>query len=96
MIGQIGGFQCAQNISGFRCVSGGSVSDHQILAGLYGSLVGYDAVFWYTYTLQTGSDSAQTADYHRVLQGGDDPGCQRATNQHRAYRRHPKECGAEP
>jgi len=42
------------------------MSNHLVLASLYGGLVGYDAVSWYTYAVQTGTDSTQTADYHRA------------------------------
>ena len=71
------------------------MSNHKVLASLYGGLVGYDAVFWYTYAEQTGTDSTQTADPNRVLQAGDDPGHQGTANQHRAYRGHPKESSAK-
>ena len=90
MIGHMGWFQCAQNISGLSRLSGSSISNHQVLASLYGGLVGYDAVSWYAYAVQTGTDSTQTADHHRVLQAGDDPSRQWTANQHRAYRGHPK------
>ena len=71
------------------------MSDYQILARFYSGLVGHDAVFWYTYAEQTVADGTQTAQYHRVLQAGDDPGRQWTANQHWAYRGHPKECGAK-
>ena len=48
------------------------MSNYQILPRLYGGLVGHDAVFWYTYAEQTGTDGTQTADYHRVFQSGDE------------------------
>jgi hypothetical protein len=31
------------------------MSNHQVLASLYGGLVGYDAVSWYAYAVQTGT-----------------------------------------
>jgi hypothetical protein len=67
MIGQIGWFQCAQDIFGLSRLSGSSMSNYQILPRLYGGLVCHDAVFWYTYAEQTGTDSTQTTDYHRVF-----------------------------
>jgi hypothetical protein len=94
-IGQIAWFQCAQNILGLCRLGGSSMSDYQILPCLYGGLVRHDAVFWYAYAEQTGTDGTQTTDYHRVLQSGDDPCHQWTANQHRAYRGHPKECGAK-
>ena len=56
MIGHMGWFQCAQNISGLSRPSGSSMSNHQVLASLYGGLVGYDAVSWHAYAVQTGTD----------------------------------------
>jgi malate dehydrogenase (oxaloacetate-decarboxylating)(NADP+) len=82
-----------------RCQDGDCIGtaheDYQKLARLYGRLVGHDAVSGYAYPVQTGADGTQTADYHRVLQGGDDPDRQWTANQHRAYRRRPKECSAK-
>ena len=71
------------------------MSNYQIVARLYGGLVGHDAVSWYTNAVKTGTNSTQTADYDRVLHGGEDPGCQWTANQHRTYGGHPKECGAK-
>jgi hypothetical protein len=68
-----------------------SMSNHEVPTSLYGGLVGHDAVSWYADAVQTGTESAQTADYNRVLQAGDEPSHQGPANQHRAYRRHPKE-----
>jgi hypothetical protein len=45
MIGHMGCIQCAQNISGFSRMSRSSVSNHQILASLYGGLVALISVF---------------------------------------------------
>jgi hypothetical protein len=88
-------FQFAQNLSGLGRLCGSSMSNHQVLAGLDGCLVGYDAVFWYAYAVKTRAESTQTADEHCVLQTGDDPGHQRAPNQHRAYPGYSKERGAK-
>jgi hypothetical protein len=52
------------------------MSNHQVLAGLDGCLVGYDAVFRYAYAIETRTESTQTADEYCVLQAGDDPGYQ--------------------
>jgi len=95
MIGHMGRFQGVQNTSGLSRLSGSSMSNYQELASLDGGLIGYNAVFGYAYAVQTGTDSTQTADYERVLQAGDDRSHQGTANQHRAYRGHPKECGAE-
>jgi hypothetical protein len=95
MIRQMERFQFAQNVSGLRGLCGSSMNKHQVLASLDGCLVGYDAVFWYPYAVQTCADSTQTTDYHCVLQGGEDPSHQWTANQHGAYRGHPKECGAK-
>ena len=73
VIGQSGWFQCTQDPPSLSRLSGGSMSNYHILARLYGRLVGHDAVFRYTYAVQTGTDGTQTADYHRVFQAGDDP-----------------------
>ncbi len=56
MIRQSAWFQCAQDVSGLRRLSGSSMSNYQILACLYVGLIGHDAVFWYTYAVQTGAD----------------------------------------
>jgi len=69
MIGQIGGLQCAQNISCLSRLSGSSMSDHQKLARLNGRLVSHDAVFGYAYAIQTGADGAQAAHHDRIFQG---------------------------
>ena len=71
------------------------MSNHEVLASLYGGLVGHDAVSWYADAVQTGPDSAQTADHNCLLQAGDAPSHQGTANQHRAYRRHPKESGVK-
>jgi hypothetical protein len=49
------------------------MSNNQVLASLYGGLVGHDAVFWYAYAAEAGPDSTQTTDHQGVLQGSDDP-----------------------
>ena len=71
------------------------MSNHQILTGLNRCLVGYDAVFWYAYAEEAGAEGTQTANENCVLEAGDDPGHQWTPNQHRAYCRHPEECGAK-
>lgn len=95
MIGHLGWFQGAQNASGLGRLSGSSMSNHQVLASLYGGFVGYDAVFWYTDAEQTGAESTQTSDHYGVLQPSDDRSHQWTANQHRGDRGHPKECGAK-
>lgn len=95
MIRQMDRFQFAQNISGLSGLCGGSMNNHKVLASLQGRLVGDDAVSRYAYAIQAGADSTQTAYYHRILQGGDDPSHQRTANKHRANGGHPKKCGAK-
>jgi hypothetical protein len=95
MIGHMSWFQRAQNISGLSRLSASSMNSHQVLASLYGGLVGYDAVSRYAYAVQTGTDSTQTAHYHRALQTGDDASHQWIANHDMAYREHPEECDAK-
>ena len=49
MIRHMQWFQFAQNFSGLCRLFRSSMSNHQVLAGLDGCLVGYDAVSWYAY-----------------------------------------------
>src|SRR5271165_2448032 len=95
MLGQSAWFQCAQDIPGFGSLTGGSMSNDKILAGLHGGLILHDAVLWNAYTVETAADGTQPADHHCSFQAGDGPCHQRAANQNRPYARHPKECGAE-
>ena len=95
MIAQAAWFPGAQDALGFGGLIGSSMSDDDKVAGLYGGFILNDAVLRDAQTIETGSDRTQATDEHRTLQGGDNPGHQRAANEHRADAGYPEECRAE-
>ena len=96
MIGHIGlGLNVLKTSLALAASAQVPMSSHQVLASLYGGLVGYDAVSWYAYAVQTGTDGTQTAHCHRALQTGDDASHQWTANHDMAYRGRPEECDAK-
>src|SRR5580658_2712017 len=87
--------QSAQNIPGLGYVLGGSMGHHNKLTGLDRAFILDDAVLRDTQAEEPSADRAQPTHHHGTLKRGDDPSHERPANQHRAYARNPKKCGAK-